>query len=219
MNIKETIGSRIKSSRKALGLTTKDLAENIGTLTSSRISNWEQGTRSPGPLEAKLLAEQLQVSASYLLGLTDNPQGELIHNSVNGMRHIPLLTMKEVINVKEILKSGQMNHGKSIVVDSFNSSLKSDTLFSVMIEDNSMQPVFEAGSIVVIDGEKNPSPGDYVLAHLSAKNQTVLRKYGETEGYLFQLLPGNDLWASINVEKSKDVNILGVVIETRGFIK
>lgn len=219
MNIKETIGGRIKTSRKALGLTTKDLAEKIGTLSSSRISNWEQGTRSPGPVEAKLLAQQLQVSASYLLGLTDHPQGELTHNSLNGMRHIPLVTMKDVLNIKEILKSDHISDGKSIVVDSYNSSLKSDTLFSVIIEDNSMQPIFEKGSILIIDGDNNPSPGDFVLAHFPAKNQTILRKYGEIDGFLFQLLPGNELWATINVEKIKDVQILGVVIESRGFIK
>ena len=77
MDIREQIGNRITRSRKALGITIKALSERIGSLSAARISNWEQGTRSPGPIEAKLLASELHVSASYLLCLTDSPEGEM----------------------------------------------------------------------------------------------------------------------------------------------
>ena len=54
MDIREQIGNRITKSRKAVGITIKELSARIGTLSAARISNWEQGTRSPGPIEAKL---------------------------------------------------------------------------------------------------------------------------------------------------------------------
>ncbi|WP_457604303.1 helix-turn-helix domain-containing protein, partial [Legionella pneumophila] len=73
MDIREQIGNRITKARKELGITIKELAERTAELSPARISNWEQGTRSPGPMEAKLLADQLNVSAAYLLCLTDNP--------------------------------------------------------------------------------------------------------------------------------------------------
>ncbi|MBL7479741.1 helix-turn-helix domain-containing protein [Legionella bononiensis] len=75
MNMKKIIGSRITQARKANGLTIKVLAERTG-LGAARIGNWEQGTRSPGPEEAKTLSRELRVAASWLLCLTDNPQGE-----------------------------------------------------------------------------------------------------------------------------------------------
>jgi SOS-response transcriptional repressor LexA len=220
MNIKEIIGSRIKSCRKVLGLTTKELAERIGTLSSSRISNWEQGTRSPGPNEAKLLSEHLEVSASYLLGLTDNPHGELSYGVINHIRHIPLLNMKEAASMSELLQSDAIaKNEKTIVVDMFNPSLNSNSLFGVLVEDNSMQPDFQIGTIVVIDGDKQPKPGDFVLVNLFSKNQVLLRKFGEVEGCLFQLIPSNDLWASNNIKQKEEVEILGIATEIRISLK
>ncbi|HCJ1069244.1 TPA: helix-turn-helix transcriptional regulator [Legionella pneumophila] len=84
MNIKKIIGSRITQARKANGLTIKVLAERTG-FGVARIGNWEQGTRSPGPEEAKILSKELQVAASWLLCLTNNPQGELLANVIESL--------------------------------------------------------------------------------------------------------------------------------------
>lgn len=75
MNIKKMIGSRITQARKANGVTIKVLAERT-RLGATRIGNWEQGTRSPGPEEAMTLSKELFVAASWLLCITDKPQGE-----------------------------------------------------------------------------------------------------------------------------------------------
>lgn len=75
--MKKIIGSRISQARKANGLTIKILAERTG-LGPARIGNWEQGTRSPGPEEVIILSKELQVAASWLLCLTDDPRGEFI---------------------------------------------------------------------------------------------------------------------------------------------
>lgn len=73
--MKKIIGSRIMQARKANGLTIKVLSERTG-LGAARIGNWEQGTRSPGPEEAKILSQEMKVAASWLLGISDNPRGE-----------------------------------------------------------------------------------------------------------------------------------------------
>ncbi|HAT1766744.1 helix-turn-helix transcriptional regulator [Legionella pneumophila serogroup 1] len=80
MNMKKIIGNRITLARKANGLTIKELSERSG-LTASRIGNWEQGTRSPGPAEAKILSVILNVAASWMLCLTDNPSGDWVENT------------------------------------------------------------------------------------------------------------------------------------------
>ncbi|HAT9314940.1 TPA: helix-turn-helix domain-containing protein [Legionella pneumophila subsp. pneumophila] len=81
MNMKKIIGGRIVQARKANGLTIKVLAERTG-LGAARIGNWEQGTRSPGPEEVKVLSTELRVAASWLLGLTEDSRGEWIENSI-----------------------------------------------------------------------------------------------------------------------------------------
>ena len=225
MDIREQIGNRITKSRKALGITIKELSSRIGTLSAARISNWEQGTRSPGPIEAKLLARELHVSAYYILCLADSPEGELSLTGGSGVRFIPVLTMKEAPHAKELMQSNtdrsllfdQREH--AVVVDPLNKSHANACLFAVMIEDASMQPAFSQGDLVIVDAERSPNPGDHVLAYFSIKKQTVLRKYGEAEGCLFQLLAGNELWATVNVKSVDDAAVVcGVVVEHRRYL-
>jgi len=78
---KKIIGNRIIHARKANGWTIKTLAERTG-FGIARIGNWEQGTRSPGPLEAKVLAQELKVAASWLLYLSDDPHGERVEEII-----------------------------------------------------------------------------------------------------------------------------------------
>ncbi|HAT8809185.1 TPA: helix-turn-helix domain-containing protein [Legionella pneumophila] len=220
MDIREQIGNRITKARKKLGITIKELAARTAELSPARISNWEQGTRSPGPLEAKLLADQLNVSASYLLCLTDNPQGDLIQNPENKFRHIPILSMKEAPHAREIL--GQQEpfiFEKTILVDSLNPSIKSSALFATSVDDSSMQPELNPGDVVVIDGDLQPNPGRYVLVYLTQKKQTVLRRYGEADGCHFQLLASSDLWATVSIKDAHEAQIIGVVVEIRKYLR
>ncbi|HAU0495574.1 TPA: LexA family transcriptional regulator [Legionella pneumophila] len=220
MDIREQIGNRITKARKELGITIKELAARTAELSPARISNWEQGTRSPGPLEAKLLADQLNVSASYLLCLTDNPQGDLIQNPENKFRHIPILSMKEAPCAREIL--GQQEpfiFEKTILVDSLNPSIKSSALFATSVDDSSMQPELNPGDVVVIDSDLQPNPGRYVLVFLTQKKQTVLRRYGEADGCHFQLLASSDLWATVSIKDAHEAQIIGVVVEIRKYLR
>jgi len=216
VTLREMIGNRITEARKQVGITIKELAARTGSLSPARISNWEQGTRSPGPLEAKQLSEHLNVSASYLLCLTDNLEGELVQRMDAGLYHVPVLGLADAPHAKEILSAGKnLSSNKSIVVDEFNKSRKSSCLFAMLIEDSSMQPQFNHGDLVIVDGELSPKPGDYVLAYLVSKKQTVLRKYGEADGCLFQLLASNELWATVTIQQQGEVEICGVVVEVR----
>lgn len=80
--LKKKIGSRISQARKANGLTVKVLAEKTG-FGAARIGNWEQGTRTPGPGEVKLLSDALNIAGSWILCLTDDPRGEWIADSLS----------------------------------------------------------------------------------------------------------------------------------------
>lgn len=214
MDIREETGRRITKARKMLGITIKELSDRTKILSAARISNWEHGTRSPGPEEALLLAQHLNVSASYILCLTDNPEGELRLPLDHAPRPIPLLATMDALRAREF----DFTHPKTIAVDDFNKSKRSDCLFAIEVENNSMQPVFNVNDLVIVDAELSPKPGDHVLAYLHAKNQIVLRKYAEIDAGLFQLLASNDLWATVNVKQVNEVTIVGVVVEHRRFL-
>ncbi len=63
-------GEKIKEFRFANGWTQKELAEKIGQAQST-IFYWEQNKQEPTISALKKLCEVFDVSADYLLGLTD----------------------------------------------------------------------------------------------------------------------------------------------------
>jgi transcriptional regulator with XRE-family HTH domain len=67
------IGDRIKEARKNAQHTQNSLAELINTHPKN-ISRWEAGEYTPEAETVGILAKALNVSADYLLGLTDNPK-------------------------------------------------------------------------------------------------------------------------------------------------
>ncbi len=166
------------------------------------------------------MADQLRVSASYLLCLTDNPDGELSLSNGTGTRFIPILTMKEASLANFSLDQALLCDGreKAVVVDHLNQSKANARLFAVIVEDTSMQPILNTGDLVIIDAGRIPNPGDLVLAHFPLKNQTILRRYGEAADCLFQLLASNELWATINIKNEEDVVLCGVVSECRRYL-
>lgn len=70
MNYKVEIGKRIKGAREHRGWSLERLSQETGgKLSKSRISNYEQGERMPGPFEANILADALGVDAAHLMCL------------------------------------------------------------------------------------------------------------------------------------------------------
>jgi transcriptional regulator with XRE-family HTH domain len=66
------IGQRLRAARQAQGLSLSDLSGRTGSLSKSRISNYEQGIRRMGLEEAQELALALgSVTPTYLLCLDD----------------------------------------------------------------------------------------------------------------------------------------------------
>jgi transcriptional regulator with XRE-family HTH domain len=63
---------RLKALREARGWSQRELALRCG-LGDSQINKYETGMHDPSASYLKLIAEQLEVSTDYLLGLSDHP--------------------------------------------------------------------------------------------------------------------------------------------------
>lgn len=66
------IGAKVKSLRKSLGLTQKELAERCGYKSLTTINKIELGINSIPLNTIEKLASALEVSPAYLMGWTDN---------------------------------------------------------------------------------------------------------------------------------------------------
>lgn len=64
--------NRLKSLRKEVGLSQRELAEEVG-VSYRTIQNWENGVNQIKPDKAQLLADYFGVSVGYLLGI-DTPE-------------------------------------------------------------------------------------------------------------------------------------------------
>jgi len=64
------IGERLAKARKAAGLTQQQLADLLGT-NYKAISSYERDLYEPDDRKTKIIAERLNISLDYLLGLTD----------------------------------------------------------------------------------------------------------------------------------------------------
>lgn len=70
MDFAREIGRRIQKARMETGLSLVRLSKRIdGVLSASRIGNYEQGTRLPGPQEALILGKALGVAPAYIMCL------------------------------------------------------------------------------------------------------------------------------------------------------
>lgn len=72
----QIIAERIVAAREAKGVTAKELASKIG-VSQSRLSNWENATNSVHADYIYMIASILDVSADYLLGISDARTPEL----------------------------------------------------------------------------------------------------------------------------------------------
>lgn len=229
MNIKQSIGDRITYSRKQLGITIKELAARTKTLSAGRISNWEQGTRNPGPAEAKLIAEVLGVSPSYILCLSDDPRGDLHIQSEILPKCVPVSPLNKAhlskSELQEIIKklTPFSENIPKVFLEEKSNLIAGPNTFATIIEDTSMSPDFNVGDIVIADPDKKPKPGQYVIAHIKSSKENVIRKYRESDiksstKETFELVALNQDWRTIQINSQKDGSIIAILIEHRRFL-
>ena len=229
MDIKKRIGERIVQSRKNLRLSIKALAEKTGSLAAARIGNWENGTRSPGPTEAMILAKALNVAASYLLCLSDDERGEIAIQESLLPRVVPIVSLSDAY---QYAKASQQTHKNisafsesqaKISLENKSKETVSKNAFAITLLDNSMHPKFSVNDILIVDPEKKPQPGDFVLAHINTSGHNIIRKYRESEQHSTknkscELIALNPDWGTVRVSNANEAVILATVVEHRAYL-
>lgn len=216
LNIKKEIGRRILEARKAKGLTLKALGELAGGLKQTRLTNWEQGTRTPGPEEIKLLAQALEVSPAFLMCLSDERQMKKVkkHSHL-----IPLLDHQQACDAKSCIEAireqGVTSDAVFISVSCALLPKLSSGSFALKMADESMTPEIRIGDILVIDPLIAPQPSDFVVVKVGGQQEVIISQYKKLSytSSDFELVTLNDNWPNINVADDLEVEIVGKVIQ------
>ncbi|ARB92950.1 helix-turn-helix domain-containing protein [Legionella longbeachae] len=221
MNIKKEIGKRILEARKIKGLTLKALGELAGGLKQTRLTNWEQGLRTPGPEEIKQLAEALDVSPAFLMCLSDEKQFNEIKSP---SQLIPLLDYKQASEATRYIRAiNRLEGSPEIVFISVSTALLtglSTNAFALKIADDSMMPEIRVNDVLVIDPAIMPTPGNYVAVKINKKPEVIICQYKKLSyaSEDFELLTLNDNWPNIRVCDGMQAEIIGAVIQNiRGY--
>lgn len=213
LNIKKEIGKRIFEARKAKGLTLKALGELAGGLKQTRLTNWEQGVRTPGPEEIKSLAWALDVSPAYLMCLSDEL---LLKEAKNPSRLIPLLDYRQACEAGRYTDAEAFNNNIFISVSTVLLPELSPRTFALKVTDDSMMPEIRVNDVLVIDPSGLPEPSDFVIVKITGKPEAIIcqfRKLSYTSAE-FELLTLNDNWPNIKVtDTAIQVKIIGKVTQ------
>lgn len=220
MNIKERIGQRIYTERTAKGLSRKALADLTDDLKQSRINNWERGDRTPGPAEIQQLAKALDVSAAYLMCLTDDKDADKPKKIPGLGALIPVLDYEQARDPKkhiDDIRTQQDSGYISFIPVSAELAMRlGDDAFALVMKDDSMAPDLLMGDVLIIDPDKHPSPASFVLAKINLGQEVVIRKYKQVSAsnplQKFELIASNANWAMISVDETFEGSILGCVL-------
>ncbi|HAU1253109.1 LexA family protein [Legionella pneumophila] len=207
LNIKKEIGKRILEARKAKGLTLKALGELAGGLKQTRLTNWEQGVRTPGPEEIKSLARALDVSPAYLMCLSDEKQ---FKEAKSPSQLIPLLDYQQACEAQFYLNMiREHKQSEDVVYISVSTTLLPElsvNAFALKMVDESMVPEIRENDVLIIAPDTQPRPGDFVVVLLESEQGVIVRKYKQLSAsrnaQQYELVALNEDWADIRVDSS-----------------
>ncbi len=175
------------------------LAEQIGI--SKQALNYLLN-HSAKPKFLNEMAAVLEVSPEWL----KTGKGSFVSLATDSpVRKIPLFAMNAVGKKDEI--SGV----ESVIADSAYPC----SCFSVKLENTSMEPTFNQGSILIFDPNKKPCSGDFIIFSVDATSQIFFRQYF-SDGDDIYLKSADAMYKNFKNEK---ITIYGVLIESRSQFK
>lgn len=208
------IGDRLRQRRKELGLSMRQIADQIG-VSEATVSRWESGQianmkRNFVPAYAKALG----VSAEFIMGFSDINANErnLIH------AHDAMTTKR--IPVFSYVSAGSGCFADSNIdcyIDITEEMAKSGEYFGVRVKGDSMEPDIKDQDIVICRKQEYANDGQIVIAIVNG-DEGFCKKfilYDKSIG----LVSNNPAYKPMMFTKkevaSVPVRIMGVVVELR----
>ena len=108
MKNEKNIGERIASARKSKGMTQERFSE-ILAIRRDRLARWEAGISAVGIQEIVLIAQMLDVSTDYLLGLRNTMSSEKNLQAISDYTGLDDNTIHKLNEIKEASSSQQLS--------------------------------------------------------------------------------------------------------------
>ncbi|UKH19909.1 LexA family protein [Actinobacillus pleuropneumoniae] len=209
----QTLGDRIRSRRKELKLTQKDLATALKGVSHVAVSQWESNTTKPNAENILDLSTVLQCDISWLL--RGSGESNVMPASI-GVTKVPLISYVQAGAWTGIDDFRETCGDYEYILTDLDVS---GDAFALKIKGDSMEPEFIAGDIVIIDPRVEPHAGEFVAA-INGDYEATFKKYRPLEDLdeygrqHFELVPLNPDWHSMSSLK-QEIRIIGTMVEHR----
>jgi SOS-response transcriptional repressor LexA len=193
------------------------MAKRLG-VTAQAISQWERNKTRPTIAALKRIAKEYNAELDWLLQSDKSDTSETARvksklarllNSVQAGQWTEVSDEFQVDDTTKFYEVADFPEGE---------------IFALQISGESMEPVFEAGDIIIIDTGVAPAPGDFVVAKLDAQNEATFKKYRvigtQPNGSpVIELVPLNSDFPTLTLSAHNPGRIIGTMIEHRKFRK
>lgn len=174
-----------------------------------QINNMLNARKSFGDGITQYIEDTLNLESGFLdtAGPTDK-----LERTPMPSRRVPLISF---------VQAGQLTNTGDLVSDEYVVCYgdASPTAFALRVKGDSMTPIFDEGDIVIVDDQKAPKVGDYVVARseLDAIEEATIKRYyiagfDDHGREIFELRPLNPAYPVMNSQQLKLV-VVGVVVE------
>ena len=197
---------RLKQLRKEMGLSQKSLSEHLG-VTQQAVGKWETGRSSPDPATLARLAELLETSADYLLGISEQPAEPAAPSLPYAESPIPVIgTVRAGYGSLAFEEDYGVEY--ACVKDPAN-------YFYLVVKGDSMEPRIQDGDLALVHRQPTLENGDLGVM-VFAEGEGTLKKYIQ-RGNAVILQPFNPAYEEkvIRGEELNQLFIAGKVVETR----
>jgi len=214
-----TLGSRIRARREAVGLTQEKLAAKCG-VSRAAVAQWEAGVTRPSLDNLVKAAEALSVWLSWLTvgdqSLPDTPNPFAAASAPGG---IPVLDyVRAAVWGPESPPPAASENLEMIATD----PTLSHHAFALTIRDESMAPDFREGDRIILEPEVTPQPGDFVVAKLDQDAEATFRKFRprgtDANGApIIELAPINPDWPTLAINAENPGRVIATMVEHRRY--
>ena len=197
---------RLKQLRKEMGLSQKSLSEHLG-VTQQAVGKWETGRSSPDPATLARLAELLETSADYLLGISEQPAESAAPSLPYGESPIP------------VIGTVRAGYGSLAFEEDYGveyACVKDpESYFYLVVKGDSMEPRIQDGDLALVHRQPTLENGDLGVM-VFGEGEGTLKKYIQ-RGNAVILQPFNPAYEEkvIRGEELNQLFIAGKVVETR----
>lgn len=199
--------------RSDSGYTQKEVADLL-KISRQAYSSYETGTRQPDPSTLVKLAEVLNTTVDYLLGVETNvapinmplTSGAKIKVLGKVPAGIPVEAIEDIVDEIEI--------SNKLANDGYD-------YLALLVTGDSMIPMYQDGDIIIVRKQETANNGDDVVAYVNGYDATLKRFQRMSEGIRLKALnPQYETKFFSNEEIRKlPVSILGIVVEMRRTVK